>query len=278
MLGFGKKMILANSVGAIADSVFSGSTSGAMSAPLAWLGAVAFTFQIYFDFSSYSDMAIGLGKMFGFHFNENFNYPYVSTSVTDFWRRWHISLSTWFRDYVYIPLGGNRRSLPRRIFNLSVVWALTGLWHGANWTFILWGFYNGVLLIFEKFVIGKRLEKIPAVIRGIVTMFLVIIGWVLFRSDSISSAWTYLGTMFGIGAGTDVSEFVYLVSQNWIVLVLSVIASLPLKNLIRPKVESSRKLATAAGVVLFVFSVAVFAFSYMKLVSGSFMPFIYFQF
>lgn len=175
MLGFGKKMIIANAMGEIADGIFGMDTATSLTTPLAWVGAVAYTLQIYFDFSAYSDMAIGLGRMFGFHFNENFNYPYIASSVTDFWRRWHISLSSWFRDYVYIPLGGNRCSKGRHIFNLMVVWSLTGLWHGANWTFIVWGMYFGVLLITEKYLLAKVLPKIPVVIRHIATLLIVII-------------------------------------------------------------------------------------------------------
>ena len=173
-----------------------------------WLAAFAYTMQIYFDFSAYSDMAIGIGKIFGFHFNENFNYPYIASSVTDFWRRWHISLSTWFRDYVYIPLGGNRCSAARHIFNLAVVWLLTGLWHGASWNFIAWGAYYGLLLILEKFVFHKILSKIPRWIRHILTMFIVIIGWVFFRALTLEDGVKYLGVMFG-GGSLDISSTVY---------------------------------------------------------------------
>ena len=277
MLGFAKKLVLANSVGEIADAAFSRVGTELMSTPLAWLGAIAFTFQIYFDFSAYSDMAIGLGRMIGFHFNENFDYPYIAASVTEFWRRWHISLSTWFRDYVYIPLGGNRRGVPRQIFNLFVVWTLTGLWHGANWTFILWGLYYGVLLIFEKFVIGKRLEKIPKAIRHVVTLFLVVVGWVLFRADSIADALSYLGAMFGSAAG-DLREFVYLCRQYAIELALSAAAALPVKVWIEKRLGRKGSVPPKAQIAAALFAFAVFAFAYMKLVSGSFAPFIYFQF
>lgn len=277
VMGFGKKMILANAVGEIADEVFSRTGTSLLSAPLAWLGAIAFSLQIYFDFSAYSDMAIGLGKMIGFHFNENFDYPYVSTSVTEFWRRWHISLSTWFRDYVYIPLGGNRRGVPRQIFNLLVVWALTGMWHGANWTFIVWGLYYGVLLILEKFVLQKALKKVPAAIRYIVTMLLVAVGWVLFRSETLGGAWTYLGAMFGAG-GTGTAEFVYLLREYAPELVLCVIAVFPLKKLALSRLEKRGRTPAWAQIAVLVAALFVFALSYMKLVSGSFMPFIYFQF
>ena len=177
--GLGKKVIIANSVGQIWDAIRNGS-QGDLTTATVWLGMICFTLQIYFDFSGYSDMAIGLGRMFGFHFDENFNYPYISRSITEFWRRWHISLSTWFKEYVYIPLGGNRKGLARQLRNIFVVWLLTGLWHGAAWSFVLWGLYYGILLIFEKVVFHKALEKIPKVFGHIYTMIIVVIGWGIF--------------------------------------------------------------------------------------------------
>ncbi len=293
MLGFGKKLILANSVSIIADEAFSNVGTQLLTPSLAWLGAIAFTFQIYFDFSAYSDMAIGLGRMIGFHFNENFNYPYVSTSITEFWRRWHISLSTWFRDYVYIPLGGNRCSISRQIMNLFAVWLLTGVWHGANWTYILWGIYYGILQIIEKFIIGNdRLRRIPSWIRYITTMLLVIFGWVLFRAESISDAWTYLRCMFGInpamtasaaGSGATalqsaLSECVYLIKEYYPELILSVISSLPVIKFIEDRMTKTRFGIHAFRTLISLFAIAVFAAAYVKLVSGSFSPFIYFQF
>lgn len=206
LFGLAKKMLLANAVAQIADAAFSAVSP---SVALAWLGAVAYTFQIYFDFSAYSDMAIGLGRMFGFHFLENFNYPYVSRSVTEFWRRWHISLSTWFRDYVYIPLGGNRCSRARNILNLFLVWALTGLWHGANWTFIAWGLWFFVLLIGEKFLWGKALSRLPSLLQHVYAMLLVILSWVLFRADDIGAALCYMAAMFGRAPALCDSRAVY---------------------------------------------------------------------
>ena len=273
MLGFGKKVILANAMGEIADQVFSRSGTALLTTPLAWLGAAAFTLQIYFDFSGYSDMAIGLGRMLGFHFNENFSYPYIADSITDFWRRWHISLSSWFRDYIYIPLGGNRRGVPRQILNLLVVWSLTGLWHGANWTFILWGLYYGLLLILEKFLIGDRLRRIPGVFRHILTLLLVMIGWVLFRSATITDAADYLAVMFGAG-GSAPAETVYLLREYAVALVLSLVAILPVRDRLLSRLGNG----TAVQLGTAVFAMAVFFLSYMRLVSGSFMPFIYFQF
>ena len=176
---FFKKVLIANNIGQLWDYINS-SNFGEISVSTAWLGAVAFSIQLYFDFSGYGDMAIGMGKMLGFNFNENFNYPYVSKSITEFWRRWHISLSTWFRDYVYIPLGGNRCSHIRHIFNILVVWTLTGLWHGASWNFVFWGAYYGVLLILEKYVWGKHLDKLPKVLKHIYTLFIVVVGFTVF--------------------------------------------------------------------------------------------------
>ena len=276
MIGFAKKMILANAMGEIADQVFAADPS---TTAVAWVGAIAYTFQIYFDFSAYSDMAIGLGKMFGFRFEENFNYPYIASSVTDFWRRWHISLSTWFRDYVYIPLGGNRCSKARHIFNLMVVWTLTGMWHGAAWTFILWGAYFGVLLIAEKYLLGKILPKIPAVIRHILVLLIVVISWVLFRSDTIGYAARYVGVMFGAGGNLFSGEAVYYLLQYLPEFVLCVIGCFPLGKLIKKRLSDG---GTFPQIVYHaapkLYAVVVFALGYMKLVSGSFNPFIYFRF
>ena len=279
-IGFGKKMLLANAMGEIADDVFT-MGSDVLTAPVAWVGAIAYSFQIYFDFSAYSDMAIGLGRMFGFHFLENFNYPYISDSITDFWRRWHISLSTWFRDYVYIPLGGNRCSKARCIFNLSVVWFLTGMWHGANWTFIAWGLYFGALLIIEKYPLGSILPKIPRAVRRVVTLVIVMIGWVLFRSDSIADAGRYLAVMFG-GGGFAVDQAVYYIVEYLPEFILCIVASLPIKVALERRLDRSCESSMPAfltkelGTKLF--ALAVFVLSFIKLISGNFNPFIYFQF
>jgi len=280
MLGFGKKMILANPMGEIADKVFAQATSELFTTPLAWVGAIAYTFQIYFDFSAYSDMAIGLGKMFGFKFNENFNYPYISRSITEFWRRWHISLSTWFRDYVYIPLGGNRCSVAKHIFNLCVVWFLTGMWHGAAWTFILWGVYYGLLLILEKYVFSGLMKHIPRPVSHILTLILVIIGWVFFRADTITDAADYIAVMFG-GGSLGVSQAVYFLRQYAFEFILCLIGIFPIKGVIEKYFEARTEntaLYTVYQILPKVFAVAVFALAYMELISGSFNPFIYFQF
>ncbi|MBQ6788730.1 MAG: MBOAT family protein [Clostridia bacterium] len=279
MLGFGKKMLMANPMGEVADKVFSLTGTSLLTSPAAWVGAAAYAFQIYFDFSAYSDMAIGIGKMFGFKFNENFNYPYISASVTEFWRRWHISLSTWFRDYVYISLGGNRCSAGRHIFNLSVVWFLTGMWHGASWNFILWGVYYGVLLILEKYVFAGLMKKIPKPLSHLLTMLIVLVGWVFFRAETLGDAVIYLSAMFA--GSPDFREAEYLVRQYLPELVLCFIGIFPVKRLIGSFFEKrgDRAVWVVTGEVFGkVFAAAVFVLSYAKLVSGSFNPFIYFRF
>lgn len=280
MLGFGKKMLIANAMGQVADEVFALINSELLTTPLAWVGAIAYTMQIYFDFSAYSDMAIGLGKIFGFHFNENFNYPYIASSVTDFWRRWHISLSTWFRDYVYIPLGGNRCSVARHIFNLAVVWLLTGLWHGASWSFIAWGAYYGLLLILEKFVLHKLLPKIPKWIRHILTLLIVVVGWVFFRATTLDDGVEYISVMLG-GGSLDLSSTVYYLLQFAPEFICAIIGIFPLKKLIVEafeRYEEKKSVLVLKEILSKGFAVLVFILSYTALVSGSFNPFIYFQF
>ena len=277
--GLSKKMVLANSMGQSADGVF-GQTAANLDPGLAWVGALAYTFQIYFDFSAYSDMAIGLGHTFGFHFLENFNYPYISRSVTEFWRRWHISLSSWFRDYVYIPLGGNRCSRARQIRNILTVWLLTGLWHGAAWTFILWGLWFCLLLLGEKFLWGHFLEQLPSPIRWACTMLAVILSWVLFRAADLGQAWAYLGAMFGQTTGlAQDGQAVYYLLQFWPEWILALIAFLQVKQWLLSWLEARG----AAGQTLALWAPRVLALgllvlSYGLLVTGSFNPFIYFQF
>ena len=279
LFGLGKKVLLANPMGLLADTAF-GQSLNYLAAGSAWLGIVGYTLQIYFDFSGYSDMAIGLGKMFGFHFAENFNYPYVARSITEFWRRWHISLSTWFRDYLYIPMGGNRCSHLKQIRNLFIVWALTGFWHGAQWNFLLWGLYYGVLIFCERYLWGKALERAPRVLRHVYTMLLVMVGWVLFRAADLSQINSYLTIMFGGGKGgwwND--ESIYLLLQYRWELLIAVIASLPLKPWLQKHVEAmegNKRFLIETGVQLAALIVA--AFSVVRLVSSGFNPFIYFQF
>ena len=277
--GLAKKMVLANSMGQIADGVFN-QAAGNLDPGLAWVGALAYTFQIYFDFSAYSDMAIGLGHMFGFRFLENFNYPYISRSVTEFWRRWHISLSTWFRDYVYIPLGGNRCSKLKHMRNILVVWLLTGLWHGAAWTFVAWGLWFCLLLLGEKFLWGTALEKLPSLIRWSYAMLAAVISWVLFRSADLGQAWAYLGAMFGQTTGlAQDGQALYYLLEFWPEWVLSLIAFLPVKHWAQSWLEDRGNTGQATALwAPRVLALGLLSLSYVELVTGSFNPFIYFQF
>ena len=212
--GLAKKVLLANTIGMVYTEV-AALAPGKVSVLSAWIGCISYAFQIYFDFSGYSDMAIGLGKMFGFEFLKNFDYPYISQSITEFWRRWHISLGSWFREYVYIPLGGNRVPVIKHLRNLLIVWFLTGLWHGAAWNFVAWGLYYGLILILEKYFLSRVLERLPAVIRHIYSLVLVLIGWVFFFSPTLGGAVDYIQLMFGVGAnGLVDSEGLYLLTTN----------------------------------------------------------------
>ena len=279
LCGMGKKMILANAMGEIADAVFLKSIPE-LTAALAWVGAVAYTFQIYFDFSAYSDMAIGLGRMFGFEFLENFDYPYISKSITDFWRRWHISLSTWFRDYLYIPLGGSRCSKARGILNLTLVWLLTGLWHGAAWTYVFWGVWFLILLIGERYIWGGVLKKTPPVVGHIYTMLAVILSWVLFRASSAAYAAGYIGAMFGKGGAFSGEAYFYL-RQYLPEFILCIIAAMPVKTAARTWLKNRKGNPFFDFLLEWFpagFALLLLALSYLKLVTGSFNPFIYFQF
>ncbi len=279
MIGLGKKVLLANNAGALWN-VIQGMTYDQLPVLTAWMGLAAYTFQLYFDFSAYSDMAIGLGHMFGFRFLENFNYPYISKSITEFWRRWHISLGTWFRDYVYIPLGGNRAGTLRHIRNIFVVWLLTGFWHGADWNFVVWGIYYGVLLFIEKFFLGKYLKKLPSVFQHIYCMFFVMIGWNLFVFDDMGRGLDFMRALFGgYGQGMLNQETVYLLYNNMILLVILIVGSTQL-----PKKIGERLCRALAGcdaaviVVKNVFYAAIFLLSVAWLVDASFNPFLYFRF
>ena len=245
-----------------------------MSTALAWLGALAFTFQIYFDFSGYSDMAIGLGEMFGFHFPENFDHPYESKSITEFWRRWHMTLGTWFREYLYIPLGGNRKGVVRQIFNLLVVWFLTGLWHGAGWNFILWGLYYFVLLVLEKFVLRRLLERLPDVIRHLYTLFFVVVGWVIFACDDLGLLGSYLKAMFGIGVpgGNALALYEWDVQAPFLAILLIAATTIPARIAKQLTREDQR------SPLLMVYTVGLLVLSLAFLVSGSYNPFLYWKF
>ena len=274
--GLAKKVLLANTSGMIFTEV-SGLAKGNIAVMTAWLGAFAYMFQIYFDFSGYSDMAIGLGKMLGFEFNMNFNYPYVAKSITEFWRRWHISLSSWFRDYVYIPLGGNRVSKIKHIRNLLIVWFLTGLWHGAAWNFVAWGLYYGVILIIEKYLLSPVLDRLPDVVRHIYSIVLVVIGWVLFFSSSFGQAADYIRVMFGAGAhGFADRESMYLLTSNLILWLILIFGSTPLVHFRYEHMLRSKKWNTT--IINSVVYAALFIVCIAYLVTETYNPFLYFRF
>ena len=281
IIGFGKKVLLANQIYVIWNEITLMPTSE-ISMATAWLGATCFTFQIYFDFSGYSDMAIGLGKIFGFDYLENFNYPYISRSITEFWRRWHMSLSSWFKEYVYVPLGGNRKGLPRQIFNIAVVWALTGLWHGASWNFVAWGVYFGVILILEKLWILKWLEKCPAFIGHLYSLVLIVLGWVIFALTDFSQMKEYLLMMFGGASAFIDGDFKYLAWSRIWVLIACAIGSTPLVKLVCERIAGGLSSVRNGDVWLGVLETAVLlgilALSIAFLVIGSYNPFLYFRF
>ena len=276
--GLAKKVILANTVGEIFTAI-SGLEFGTFSMLTAWIGCAAYTFQIYFDFGGYSDMAIGLGKMFGFEFLKNFDYPYTAQSITDFWRRWHISLSTWFREYVYIPLGGNRAGQTRTMINLMIVWGLTGLWHGAAWNFVAWGIYYGILLVLEKFVYGHAIEKLPKILRHIYTLVLVMIGWVFFSSPSLSHAFRYIGAMFGMGVrGIADSQALYYMCSNWLLLLVCIIASSSLGYNLMNRISYNKKNGAGRKLVSCTMYMLIFLLSLTFLITATYNPFLYFRF
>lgn len=272
--GLAKKVLLANTIGMVYTEV-AALAPGKVSVLSAWIGCIAYAFQIYFDFSGYSDMAIGLGKMFGFEFLKNFDYPYISQSITEFWRRWHISLGSWFREYVYIPLGGNRVPVIKHLRNLLIVWFLTGLWHGAAWNFVAWGLYYGLILILEKYFLSRVLERLPAVIRHIYSLVLVLIGWVFFFSPTLGGAVDYIQLMFGVGAnGLVDSEGLYLLTTNLLLLILLVIGSTPIVHRAYERVMAGRGKILANCVVY----VAMFLLCIAYLVTETYNPFLYFRF
>lgn len=274
--GMGKKVLIANNIGMIWTSI-KGLPIEELSILTAWIGIIAFTLQIYFDFSGYSDMAIGLGKMFGFEFLENFNHPYMSKSISEFWRRWHISLGSWFRDYIYIPLGGNRRGKAVQFRNLLIVWFATGLWHGASWNFVIWGLYFGVFIFLEKLFLGKILNKVPNAIAHIYTVVLVIISWVFFDTSKVNDALNYIKLMFGMRKSIFMDNMAkYTLKTNLILIVIAIICSTPLiKNLIA-YIKKKYKLK---GVYIIIgMNMLILILSIVYLVSESYNPFLYFRF
>ena len=280
VIGLAKKVLLANNIGAIWEEI-SAMPYGSMNMLTAWLGIVAFGFQIYFDFSGYSDMAIGLGACLGFQFPENFNYPYISASVTDFWRRWHMTLGSWFREYVYIPLGGNRRGIFKQVVNILIVWTLTGIWHGAGWNFMFWGLWFAAFLILEKLFLGKLFEHIPKLFGRIYTLFVVLVGWVFFSVETPYGIWNYLKAMFGMnGAGIWDKQALYLWNENMILLLIAVAASLPLAARLVTRLRTKK-----AGPAIAVYRVGeklipavLLLLSIAYVVEASYNPFLYFRF
>ena len=281
IIGLGKKVLLSNSLGMLADSVF-GMQTYQLTIVSTWLGILAYSLQIFFDFSGYSDMAIGLGKMFGFEFLENFNYPYISQSASEFWRRWHISLGSWFRDYVYFPLGGSRRGNVRTYINLFIVWFLTGFWHGASWTFIAWGLYFGLLIGMEKSYLGKLLNKVPRFVRHIYLLLVVMIGWVFFRADSFSYSIEFIKNMFFMGTNVifDGVAASYI-NDYWFVLVLSMIFCMPIVDWFRRKIEVANDKILESNISYVLNSVVytgILLIVIFKLVNSTYNPFLYFRF
>lgn len=272
MVGLAKKVIIANTMGTLTTNIFA--TSDENGVVGTWVGMIAYTFQIYFDFSGYSDMACGLGNMLGFEFLKNFNYPYIAKSITDFWRRWHISLSTWFKEYVYIPLGGNRKGVKRQILNLLIVWGLTGLWHGAAYNFVLWGLYYGLLLILEKFVLKKYLDRLPSFVQHIYTLFIIIIGWGLFYFTDVGQLGEFMVDLFNFGNGICGDQAFNLIMSNLPMLIIAAVASTPLATMLYTRFEHTRFMWIPETL----YCMGVLAVSTASLVNQSYNPFLYFRF
>lgn len=272
MVGLAKKVIIANTMGTLTTNIFA--TTDENGVVGTWVGIIAYTFQIYFDFSGYSDMACGLGNMMGFEFLKNFNYPYIARSITDFWRRWHISLSTWFKEYVYIPLGGNRKGVKRQILNLLIVWGLTGLWHGAAYNFVLWGLYYGLLLILEKFVLKKFLDRLPSFVQHIYTLFIIIIGWGLFYFTDVGQLGEFMVDLFNFGNGICGDQAFNLIMSNLPMLIIAAVASTPLATTLYTRFEHTRFMWIPETL----YCMGVLAVSTASLVNQSYNPFLYFRF
>ena len=275
--GLFKKVLIANNIGYL-FVIASSMPNNEMSVVMSWLGILAYTFQIYFDFSGYSDMAIGMGKMLGFTYPENFNHPYISKSITEFWRRWHISLSSFFKDYVYIPLGGSRVKKIINVRNILIVWMLTGLWHGASWNFVLWGLYYGVLLLLEKFVFNKILEKTPNWFKHFYTMFLVVVGWMIFAFDDMTILKEYASMMFGVGGVSFINNYALYYLKNYLIIfILAIIFSMPVYKLAKEKLSKVKNTKSVFIVSLIIYTV-LFIVVVSYLVNDTYNPFLYFRF
>ena len=276
MIGLFKKVLIANTLGELSNILI---TSTDISILLYWIFAISYMLQIYFDFSGYSDIAIGLGRMFGFHFLENFNYPYMATSITDFWHRWHISLSSWFRDYIYIPLGGNRKGVKKQIRNILIVWLLTGLWHGANYTFIVWGLLFGIMLIIEKFILSKYLKNTPYIIKRVYTLFIVLISFVIFRADNINEAFNIIKGLFGFNTKVFSNSFtIYYFKSYFIILLLGIILSTPLLSNIITRLRKNNILNKIINLFEPLLIILILVLVTACLIDNSYNPFLYFRF
>ena len=276
MQGLFKKVLIANNIGYLWTTL---SSMESLSIASAWLGIIAYTFQIYFDFSAYSDMAIGMGKMLGFNYLENFNYPYISKSVTEFWRRWHISLSSWFKDYVYIPLGGSRCSILKNIRNILIVWCLTGLWHGASYNFLLWGLYFGIILIIEKFVLNKVLDKLPSILKHIYVLFIVMISFVIFNASSLSDIMNTISGLFGFNHVCIINDYtIYNLKNYLIILIISIIGATPIMKNIIEKLRKSKIMDNIINIIEPIFMIFLLIIVTAYLVDSSYNPFLYFRF
>lgn len=272
LVGLAKKVLIANPMGTLNTAIFA--TTDENGVVGTWIGIIAYSFQLYFDFSGYSDMACGLGNMLGFEFLKNFDYPYISKSVTEFWRRWHISLSTWFKEYVYIPLGGNRKGVKRQVINLLIVWGLTGIWHGASWNFVLWGLYYGIMLIVEKFLLKKLLDKLPSFVQHIYTIFIIIIGWGLFYFTDMSQLGVFLINLFDFSKGICGEQALTLILQYLPVLLAAGFASTPVATKLYKKIENKKHI----WILQTLFCAVILVLCTASLVSSSYNPFLYFRF
>lgn len=272
--GLFKKVLIANNIGMLFETI---SLINDKSMLLCWLGAVAFALQIYFDFSGYSDMAIGIGRMMGFNYPNNFNYPYIATSITDFWRRWHITLSSWFKDYLYIPLGGSKVSKIINIRNLLIVWILTGFWHGASWNFMIWGLYFGVLLILEKFVFKRLLEKLPNIIKRTYTLFFILISWIIFAFEDFRIGLSYLGNMFNLSNLID-NNFIFYIKEYFLIIIVGIIFSTPIYKKYLNIISKNRKVEIIGNVLCMGIMMILFIITISSLIGDTYNPFLYFRF
>ena len=276
VIGLAKKVLIANQLGQLCKVFIETNEKTIL---FYWIFAVGYMLQIYFDFSAYSDMAIGLGKMFGFDFLENFDYPYISKSITEFWRRWHISLGTWFKDYVYIPLGGSREGTKKLIINILIVWALTGIWHGASWNFVIWGLYFGIILLIEKLFLKKYLEKLPGFIQRIYVLFIVMISFIIFNANNMKEAWSNIIGLFGVNGEKLINKFtIYYLKNYFVVIIIAIIASTPIiKNLIK-KLKQNKKINKIINILEPILIVFILIIITSYAVDNSYNPFLYFRF